>query len=72
MSSDAHKLAALFMVFLFGTLYDLEMDCRSSSSGAEDYHLLARAALASDPITENTTFHGVQAFVSPIVWFCLF
>lgn len=70
--SDAHKLAVLFMVFLFGTLYDLGMDCISSSSGAEGYHLLARAALASDPITEHTTVHGVQAFVSPVVRFCLF
>jgi len=64
---DAHRLALLFMVFLLGTLYDLEMDCMNSSSGAEDYHMLARAALASDPITENTTVHGVQAFVSPVL-----
>lgn len=68
--SDAHRLAILFMVFLFGTLYDLDMDYQSSSSGAEDYLLLARAALASDPMTEHTTVHGVQAFVSPPLWSC--
>jgi hypothetical protein len=68
--ADAHKLAVLFMVFLLGALYDLEKDCKSSSIEAEDYHLLARAALASDPVTENTTVHAVQAFVSPFVLFC--
>ncbi|KIJ50945.1 hypothetical protein M422DRAFT_27068 [Sphaerobolus stellatus SS14] len=65
---DAHRLGALFMVFEIGRLMDLSRDSAAIASDAELFHLLARAALASDPITEHTTVTGIQAMML-MIWF---
>jgi len=62
--SDAHRLAFLFMIFLLGTLYDLDLDIERVSAQTEEYHTLARAVLAAVPITDYPTVHAVQAMVS--------
>ena len=62
--SDAHRLAFLLMIFLLGTLYDLNLDIERVSEQTEEYHTLARAALAVVTITEHPTVQTVQAMVS--------
>lgn len=64
--SDAHRLALLFMIFLLGTLYDLELDIECVSQDAELFHNLARAAMASYPVVDFPTVEGIQAIVSTI------
>lgn len=61
--TDAHRLAVLFMIFQLGTIMDLEKDSVTAASDSELFHLLARAALVADPLTEHTTVSGIQAFV---------
>ena len=65
-SSDAHRLALLFMIFLLGTIYDLELNIEGVSADAELFHNLARAAMASYPVVDYPTVEGVQAIVSTI------
>ena len=62
--SDAHRLALLFMVFLLGTLYDLDLDIEQVAAQTDEYHSLARAVMAAVPITDHPTVQGVQAMVS--------
>ena len=62
--ADIHRLAALFMVFEIGRLMDLSKDSDAIASDPELFHLLARAALAADSITEHPTVAGIQAMVS--------
>jgi hypothetical protein len=61
--SNAHSLAVMFMVLLLGTFYELNLEEPSVSAQTERFHSLARAAMAADPVTENTTVQGVQAIV---------
>lgn len=52
------------MIFLLGTLYDLELDIERVSADAELFHNLARAAIASYPVVDFPTVEGIQAIVS--------
>jgi hypothetical protein len=64
--ADAHRLAVLFMIFLLGTLYDLDLDIERVSADAEMFHTLARAAMASYAVVDFPTVQGIQAIVGII------
>ncbi|TFK76007.1 hypothetical protein BDN72DRAFT_756432 [Pluteus cervinus] len=54
-----HRLAVLFMIFALGALYDLTLE--PSNDEAENFHLLARAALALKAIYDSPEMATLQA-----------
>lgn len=58
-SSD--RLSAIFMVFAVGAFFDFEQPLVSRE--AEDYYVLARAALCVRPIYDYPTVYAIQSMV---------
>ncbi|KAF8573331.1 hypothetical protein K439DRAFT_988035 [Ramaria rubella] len=69
---DTHRISTLFMIFLLGTLYDLDKDIESVAIETEEFHTLARAALSSYAIADDPTAHGIRAIILMIWYFRLF
>ncbi|KZS94500.1 hypothetical protein SISNIDRAFT_453426 [Sistotremastrum niveocremeum HHB9708] len=61
-ATPAHELAILLLVLAIGTLMDEEREAPYSSK-ADDYSMLARAALCLESIFESPTLRSVQALM---------
>lgn len=62
--TDAQSLAYLLMIFLLGSLYDVQIDIDAVSKDVDRYFTLARAAMASFPIDVYPRINGIRALVS--------
>lgn len=60
---DSRRLSLLFLVCLFGTIFDFELDPKTVISQTEMLHIMARASLASYPVSVETTAETIQSLV---------
>ncbi|GJJ11481.1 hypothetical protein Clacol_005714 [Clathrus columnatus] len=62
--ASSQSLAYLFMIFLLGSLYDVNISVDAMTKDVDRYFTLARAAMASFPIDVYPRINGIRAIVN--------
>ncbi|KAF8582323.1 hypothetical protein K439DRAFT_1635430 [Ramaria rubella] len=63
---SADRLSVMFMVFAVGAFFDFDQPLIAPE--AEDFYILARAALCVDPVYDHPTVYGIQS-MTLMMWF---